>query len=110
MSGASAHEVLSIRPNRSMSRFARGVLPAAENVTLPTGGLVVVMQRERFENDTPSGSTTRRSDPVRSRRHPGDDATLGVNRFDVQQGVGAIHSRQRGLYWREGDLFSRTKP
>jgi hypothetical protein len=25
MSGASAHEVLSIRPNRSMSRFARGV-------------------------------------------------------------------------------------
>jgi hypothetical protein len=27
MSGASAHEVLSIRPNRSMSRFARGVLP-----------------------------------------------------------------------------------
>ena len=49
MSGASAHEVLSIRPNRSMSRFARGVLPSKtkslsvrrcelERTAEPTGG------------------------------------------------------------------------
>ena len=37
MSGASAHEVLSIRPNRSMSRFARDspVASSSERLNRP---------------------------------------------------------------------------
>jgi hypothetical protein len=38
MSGASAHEVLSIRPNRSMSRFARDVLPSKRSRSAFAGG------------------------------------------------------------------------